>query len=127
MKKVLCTFAIIAEFVFSSNSFAADCHIDHFSFNFGTDTSTHMSTKGGTSCGKTMHINGGVTSLVIAQPPQSGSATVSNNNHWEYRAKSGYSGKDAFIVKITGEFMSQKRNYIHNGDTKIIVDVDVTP
>ena len=106
--------------------YAKDCNIEHYNFVFGQDTSTHMTVKSGKSCGSTITTRGGgMQSLAISQPPQSGSAMTPTLVRWEYRSKPGYSGKDAFVVQGSGESMGQRG--VHRGNVNINVDVDVVP
>ena len=112
--------------IITSVSYAKDCDIEHYSFVFGQDTSTHMTVKSGKSCGSTITTRGGgMQSLAVSQPPQSGSAVTPTLVRWEYRSKPGYSGKDAFVVQGSGESMGQRG--VHRGNVNINVDVDVVP
>lgn len=114
--------------VCATECLAADCNIDHYNFIFGQDTSTHMTVKSGKTCGSNIRTGGGgLRSLTIAQPPQSGSAMTPTNVRWEYRSKPGYAGKDSFVVQGAGESMSNKRGAVHSGNVNINVDVDVVP
>lgn len=127
MKQLINMAAFAAAIVFPSCSYAGTCKIDAYYFAYGTDTSTHMTVKSGTICGRTMNVYGGVTSLSITQPPQNGSAATSNSKHWEYHAREGYTGKDAFVVQISGEATGRNRGAPLKGSTSINVDVDVVP
>ena len=128
MKKILFGSSASLAIVLSTYAHAENCHVDHYNFVFGQDTSTHMMVKSGKTCGSSIRVGGGgLTSLTIAQPPQSGQATTPSSVRWEYRPKPGYSGKDAFVVQGTGESMSSKRGIVHSGNVNINVDVDVVP
>ena len=107
---------------------AADCHIDNFHFTYGSDTSTHMNVKSGKSCGSTMTTKGGgLSSLAIAQSPQNGSATTPSSYRWEYKSARGFTGKDTFVVQLTGSGGNNRGTHISSGTTNISVDVDVMP
>lgn len=128
MRKVLFGSSALLAIVLPTHAYAEDCHVDHYSFIFGQDTSTHMMVKAGKTCGSNLRVGGGgLTSLAIAQPPQNGHATTPTSMRWEYRPKPGYSGKDAFVVQGVGESMSSKRGAVHSGNVNINVDVDVVP
>ena len=129
MQKSLMMSVVFLSVATSTGVFAADCNIDHYNFVFGQDTSTHMTVKSGKMCGSTIKMGsgGGLKTLAIAQPPQSGNAMTPTGVRWEYRSKPGFSGKDSFVVQGSGESMSNKRGTVHSGNTNINVDVDVIP
>ena len=70
---------------------------------------------------------GGLTSLSISHAPQNGTATTPGSYRWEYKSARGFTGKDAFVVQLTGSGGNKRGTRASSGTTNISVDVDVMP
>jgi len=108
---------------------ASDCEVDHFSFVWGTDTQTHMTVKSGKSCKISVKLGrgSGMRSSEVSQPAQNGTVASNQALSWQYRSRTGYTGKDAFVVQASGESMGGRGTSVHTGTTNLAVDVDVVP
>ena len=105
-------------------SYAADCHVEHYNFNFGADTQTKMTVKSGKICTSGFTVRGGgIRSMQVQQAAQHGTAALSSQR-LAYMAEPGYVGKDFFIVRISGETMGRR---VQSGNTDISIDVTVIP
>ena len=107
-----------------SRGYAADCHVDHYNFVFGSDAQTIMTVKTGKVCtsGFTFR-GGGLQSMQVQQAAQNGVAAVSVQR-LAYKPNPGFVGHDSFVIKVTGETMGR---IVHRGETNIMFNVSVVP
>lgn len=112
---------------------AAGCSISGYQFVFGQDAETHMVVKSGSPCGSsfgkvTSHPAlaqiGDASGTAISQDATNGTASVQGNHRWQYMPSRGFTGKDRFVVAISGEMMGR---YVQRGTSHLTVDVDVVP
>ncbi len=109
----------------ASPAFAANCVVQPFSYIFGADIDAHMAVKTGLPCRFGLNAQSKLQSSKIEQNASSGTVIGADDRHWIYRSRPGFSGKDSFVVLISGD--SVRRSRIISGETKISVDVDVSP
>jgi hypothetical protein len=110
--------AALAAFVVASHAHAAECNVktraaSAVSMNAGFDI------KSGRTCAYGYSSGGMTKSAKVAQQTQRGSARLLNNPSFEYRAKPGYSGSDAFVIEATG------RKTFGTGTPVLTYDVNV--
>ena len=120
--RLQCAFLLMS---FSTPALAAKCSVEHYRFVWGSDTSTHMTVKTGSVCRLSIGNRTFVRSASVAQPAGSGVVTEVDNNNWIYKPRAGFSGKDAFVVLVSGQ--GTRGAHLYDGESRISVDVDVTP
>ncbi len=116
----------------ASPASAAGCHVDSFSFIFGSDAQTHMTVKSGQLCNVSMRMGlrmrsanvGGPSDVSVAEQAAHGVASTPDLQNWNYVSRPGYVGKDRFVIQETGEVMAR---YVYSGTSHFTVDVDVMP
>jgi hypothetical protein len=82
---------------------ASDCSISGTLADWGESSTGYIDMKSGGSCQFPIRIRGTVNSSDISQKPQHGKLKRLNISTFEYRAKAGFKGSDAFAIKATGQ------------------------
>ncbi len=114
---------------FVNTASAADCYMQHFTFNFGMDSQTISTVKSGKLCSVSINPTGaGIDQIIIAQPARHGIVGLSGKYKWSYKSNSGFVGKDYYIIQFSGESMGNNHQHsVFSGTTNISVVVDVVP
>jgi hypothetical protein len=100
----------------------AACHIDHFKFLFGSDTTATMHVSSGGRCTIKLNYTGSIKSITVTGQAKHGSASYNGGIGYPeiaYRSSPGYKGDDAFSFVMDGEGVH------HSGLSTIRVSVDV--
>ena len=82
---------------------ASDCPKSAELADWGKNSTADISVASGGSCLFPIGMRGSVSSSEISQKPVHGKLKKLNNNTYEYKAKAGYKGGDAFAIKTTGQ------------------------
>jgi hypothetical protein len=83
----------------------AKCHVDHFRFVHGSETSATMRVSSGGSCVMKFAFRGTIDSIEIAEQAKHGAAAWNGGNGYpevRYRSSPGYKGPDEFLLSISG-------------------------
>ena len=81
----------------------SDCPMLAELADWGENWTSHISVASGGSCVFPIRIRGTVNSSDISQKPLHGRLKKLSVATYEYRAKAGYRGRDAFAIKATGQ------------------------
>ena len=81
---------------------AVECNVKNTSAVFGVAMNGWFDVKSGRACTYGYSAGGTVKSAKVTQQAQHGNVRLINNSSFEYRAKSGYTGTDAFVIEAVG-------------------------
>jgi hypothetical protein len=90
--------------IFVTTPAFAECYVDRYHFNYGSDTSTIMTVSPATVCGTQQYHRGTIVNdLHIQLPAHHGTAWVEGLNWWGYKSKPGFTGQDSFVVSVNSD------------------------
>jgi hypothetical protein len=92
----------LASFVVTSEAHATECNVKSNRAVFGASLNAGFDIRPGHACTYGYSSGGMMKSAKITQQAQHGSVRLRNNSSFEYRAKPGYAGSDAFVIEATG-------------------------
>jgi len=80
-----------------------DCTVNGNKTGFGQAMTGYFTVASGTSCNAGISMDGVIESSKIVQKPKHGTLTQVNVSTFQYAAKAGYAGADAFAVQVKGK------------------------
>jgi hypothetical protein len=97
----------------------AACHIDHFKFLYGSDTTATMHVSSGGRCTINLVLGhtGSIKSIQVAERAKHGSASYNGGIAYPeiaYQSSHGYKGEDAFAFTVDGQGRLPKRSLNHS-------------
>jgi hypothetical protein len=92
----------IASLAWSNSASAASCQIVGNFAPFGQNMSGEFDVQSGGSCSSALSMPGTMQRTKIVTRPQHGTVRMVDLTTFEYKAKPGYKGSDAFTLAATG-------------------------
>jgi hypothetical protein len=113
---------ILGSLCFEPASFAlaaSDCSMSATLANWGEKSTAYIAVAPKESCQFPLKFPGTIDSSEISQKPGRGKLKKINTSTYQYTAKAGYRGTDAFVIKATG------RDEKVSGTSEISVQVTI--
>ena len=82
---------------------ASDCPTSATLADWGENSTAYIDLTSGANCLFPIRMRGTVIASDVSQKPLHGKLKKLNNSIFEYKARAGYKGSDAFAIKATGQ------------------------
>ncbi len=96
--KLLFALVIIAGF----SAPAVACQGTPARSSYGEDVHIDLEVESGMTCGSSLRLGSMIKSFEVTKPPLNGSVSVTGYK-WRYQSRSGFKGKDAFVLTLIYE------------------------
>ncbi len=99
---LLASSVLISSLALSPSARADSCQIVGNMTPFGQNMSGEFDVRSGSSCTSALSMPGTMQSTKVVSKPQHGTVKMVSLTTFEYKAKPGYTGTDAFTLAATG-------------------------